>query len=492
MLKKIGKQLQIVLLLGLSGTLSAQGTLTLEQCRQMALDHNQQVKVAKEGLNAANSLRKAAFTQFLPDFGFTGSYMYMNKEYSLLSENLFLPVIPYTAVSADGTLDVSKLGVNDIVINPSTGQPVLDANGNPVFQHYTYLPKDEAKLDMRNVFLFDAGLTQPIFTGGKITNLYKSAGYNQKIAEQNLRMQNDEVVYKVEELYWKAVSLGEKVKLAETYKSLVDTLVRNLENYYSEGIIINNDLLRAKVKQDEAELMLMRARDGQSLCRMALCSAIGLPIDTLVSPVDSLAIEPEKPVMNVSGNYLTDRPELGMLRYSSNLAEAGVNISKSRFLPDVGLTANYMYGNPNPFNGFEKEFGGAWNVAVVCRIPIFHFGERFHTLHVAQSEKASADLKLQEAEEQITLQVRQARFNHDESLKKVWQNERLVKQTEENLRVVNDRFKEGILKSSDVLEAQSLWQKASSDYVEAKTECKLAGTWLQKVNGTLSETSTKK
>lgn len=480
------KYLLIIILIVFPGLLTAQGVLTLKQCREMALVHSQKVQIAKEGIAKAQYLRKAAFTQFLPEFSFSGAYAYMNKEMGLLNQDQYLPVVPYSAINSDGTLDPSKLGPEDIVINPSTGQPVLDANGNLVFQHYSYIPADAFNLDLRNVWLFNAGVSQPIFTGGKIYNLYKSAGINQRMAEGQLRMEQDAVIYDAEDLYWKFVSVREKVRLAESYKRLLDTLVRDLQNLYDEGIVISNDLLRARVKQDEAQLMLMGANDGFVLSRMALCSAIGLPVDSLIYPSDSLMLTEPLPQVH-QGDFIGLRPELGILRNASGLAQTGVNIMKSRFLPDIGLTANYTFGNPNPFNGFEKEFGGIWNVELVCKIPLFHFGERFHTLNAARSEQRVADLKLREAEEQIGLQVRQARFRYDESVLRREQSRRMVEQAEENLRVTNDHFSEGLNKAWDVMEAQSLWQQATTAHLEAMTECRLADVWLQKVTGTLSE-----
>ena len=52
-----------------------------------------------------------------------------------------------------------------------------------------------------------------------------------------------------------------------------------------------------------------------------------------------------------------------------------------------------------------------------------------------------------------------------------------------NLNVTNDKFHEGILKTTDVLEAQTLWQKAFSEYIDAKTEALVNESYLKKVVG---------
>jgi outer membrane protein TolC len=55
----------------------------------------------------------------------------------------------------------------------------------------------------------------------------------------------------------------------------------------------------------------------------------------------------------------------------------------------------------------------------------------------------------------------------------------------ENLKITNDKFSEGMLKTSDVLEAQTMWQKAYAENIDAKTETKVNHTFLLKVSGEL-------
>lgn len=476
------------LLIALAFTGRCQQLLSLQQCREMALQHNQKLQIAKENTEAATALRKAAFTQFFPDFGFTGSYAHSTKKLGLLSENQYLPVIPYTAITSEGELDPSKLGPNDIVINPVTQQPVLDKNGNPVFQKYAYMPKDGFSIDLTNVFLLNFGLTQPIFTGGKIFNAYKSAKFMEQIAWSNQALEASEVIYKVDEDYWRVISVQEKVKLAIEYQQMIKKLIYDLENYEKEGIIINNDLLKAKVKENEAELNLLKANNGLVLSMMALCQVIGLPLDANIKLADSIQdIEKSSISSDPAQAALTNRPEIAILRNNVNLANAGVNIMKSRFLPDIGLTANYGWMNPTPYNGFKKEFEGDFNLGLVCKVPLWHWGERMHTLNVAKHQMKASELKLDETVELISLQVRQAQYQYIESIKKTELTSRSLGQAYENLKVTNDKFSEGMLKAGDVLEAQTMWQKAYAENIDARTETKINNTYLLKVSGELQK-----
>ncbi len=464
----------------------AQQQLTLEKCRQMALDHNQKIKIAGENQEMATALRKATFTQFLPEFSFTGNYTHMNNKLSFFSENLFLPVVPYSAITADGDLNASRLGPNDILIDPSTHLPVLDKDGNPVFLKYAYLPKDKAKMDMTNVYMLNLGMTQPIFTGGKIVNMYKSAKIAERMARSNQVMETSDLLFKVEESYWRVISVKEKVHLAEEYQSMLKRLIYDLENLNQEGIILSNDLLKAKVKQNEVELSLLKAQNGYELSKMALCQLMGLPLLSQVELTDTVVQIPSpEGNQDLTRMALDHRAEIEMLRGGVDLSKAGVKIMQSRFLPDLGLSANYLYANPNPYNGFKAEFGSDWNVALVCHIPLFHWGERYQTLNIARHQQKINELKLNEAEELISLQTKQAFFQFNESIQKIALTSRSVRQAAENLKVTNDQFGEGMVKTSDVLEAQTLWEKAQSEKIDAEVDARIAGTNLKKVTGQL-------
>jgi hypothetical protein len=147
MIRREMKRVLFVLLL-CPGVLSAQEKLSLDQCRQLAVEHNQQVSIAREQTAAATNLRKAAFTMMLPSAGINGTYTRTNKQFSLLENDLLLPVIPYTAIDPQtgsfnrAALQDPAVAQNTLVLNPSTGQPVTDADGNPVIQQYAYVPKE--------------------------------------------------------------------------------------------------------------------------------------------------------------------------------------------------------------------------------------------------------------------------------------------------------------------------------------------------------------
>ncbi len=452
----------------------AQQKLTQNQCREMALNHNKKLQSTKEQHEMAVDMRKSAFTQFLPSFDFTGSYLRMNKQFQILSEDKYLPIYKFDPSSMTLKPDLFNIG----------GQPVVMEDGNPLFNNYAFLPKDQLKMGSKNVYLLNMGMMQPIFLGGKLQSIYRTAKINEEITSLNSKLETQEVIYKLDEAFWRVVTVQEKVKVAQEYKKLIDKLVSDLENLKSEGIIINNDVLKAKVKQSEADLMVFKAQNGLKLSKMALCQQVGLPIDSDIF-VDA-EIEKESTAIldtNFRNIALSQRPEIEMLKKSIKLTDEATNIARSRFLPDVVMTANYTMSNPNPYNGFVNEFGGDWNIGVIARVPIFHWGDRIHTMNASKHTKKIGELKLEEAEEMISLQVQQATNLYNEALHKIQLAKITMEQAEQNLIQTNESFKEGIVKTTDVLEAQLLWQKAYNELIDAKSELRMQESNLTKILG---------
>lgn len=452
--------------------LLAQQNVSLQQCQKKAMQHNQKLKKAQKETEAAAYMKKATFTGFLPEFSAEGTYMRLNKSLEFTLAEQFLPITDYQG--------------NVVFITDPNGNPVLGPDGKPIIQNYAWLPEQDLEIGEENIYMAAGTVSQIVYAGGKVRESYKLAGYKQQIAFSKENLTKAEVKYETAKYYWTVVAVKEKVKLAKAYSEQVNQLISDLENYKKEGLITNNDLLKAQVKRNEVNLQLARAENGLKLAQMALNQMIGLPLDTAFQLSDSLGkISLKADSAGFRGSALAHRPELKMLEQKVLMAESGVELSKSRFMPNIALTANYYALNPNPFNNFHDEFGSDWMIGVACEVPIFHWGDKLHTLNAARLKKEASELELKEIEEKIQLQVQQQIFRFQEALKRIEMTKISLRQAEENLKLSKDNFKEGLVTTTDVLEAQAMWQKAKAENIEAKTAMQLSWLSLQKATGKL-------
>ncbi|MDR2039926.1 MAG: TolC family protein [Bacteroidales bacterium] len=481
----------MLLLYGLS--VSAQTRLTLEQCRQMALDHDKSLAIANEQITQAEAQRKVARSAYFPKLDANAGYMYSYKNISLLSEDKFIPV---GSRAADGSFSFTQEQVNNqwTLVN---GQPApLDANGQPFdpkanpeliqWKNYAYIPKDEFKIDANHILFGMVGLTQPIFMGGKIRGYNRMAHFADSIARTQLTSGQADAIYSTEETYWQVISLGHKVKIAEEYKALMSKLDANLTAMHDEGMATKNDMLKVKVRLNEVDMTLTKANNGLRLSKMALCRLIGLPLDSDIVLAEEIEAEnSETNEVPETTDVWKNRSELKSLDFLSKIADSKVSIARSEYMPTIGLTAGYLLSNPNPYNGFKHDFAGNFTVGIAMKVPIFHWGEKRQTVNVAKSERRIAEIKRQEAAEMIELQYTQAHLRIEEANKRMESAQKHMEQAKENMRFANMGFEEGVVPVTGVMEAQAAWYSAYSEAIDAHIDVKLSKVYLDKVSGQL-------
>ena len=169
-----------------------------------------------------------------------------------------------------------------------------------------------------------------------------------------------------------------------------------------------------------------------------------------------------------------------MSRQSTRLLKAGN-------LPKVALIGGYSVTNPHVFNGFQREFAGMWNVGVMVSIPLLNWGDVQYKVRASKNATSIAQLELEDAREKVDLQISQNKFKVNEAEKRLALANTSCKQAEENLRCANLGFKEEVMQSTTVMEAQTAWLKAQSQKIDAEIDIKLSETGLKKALGTLGE-----
>ena len=480
----------LTFLLSFTFTVKAQSFLSLDSCRALALANNKDLLISNEKINAAHYQRKAAFTNYLPNFSATGAYMRNQKEFSLLNNdqkaalsglgtNLAGPIQQAATEIATAHPELKPL-IASLSGKLGAALPALDQAGNSLV--------DALRTDTRNVYAGALTLTQPLYMGGKIRAYNKITKYAEELAQEQHHGGMQEVIMSTDQAYWQVISLVNKKKLAEGYLKLLQQLDGDVEKMINEGGATKADGLSVRVKVNEAEMTLTKVEDGLSLARMLLCQLCGIDLSSPITLADEnmedIPLLTTDPHFDLSTAY-ENRPEIRSLELATQIYKQKVNVTRAEHLPSIALMGNYMVTNPSVFNSFENKFKGMWNVGVMVQIPIWHWGEGIYKTRAAKAEARIAQYQLQDAREKIELQVNQAAFKVKEAGKKLVMSSKNMEKAEENLRYATLGFKEGVIATSNVLEAQTAWLSAHSEKIDAQIDVKLTEIYLKKSLGTL-------
>ena len=450
----------------------------LDTLRARAVSNNKSLLMAEQNKVAAHYTHKSATTNFLPKVSGTAAYMYTSRELSLLSDN------------QKQTLSNIGTGLSAMVPDLAPLAPKLNAAGSGLV--------DALHTDTRNAGVMAVMLTQPIYMGGKIRAYNKITEYAEQAAGTMYDKTLQDIIVEVDDAYWNLVALHSKKKLAEGYKALVDKLESDVEQLVKEGMATKSDLLSVKVKVNEAGVTLIQVNNGIELSRMNLCRICGLDMDQPIEVEDDMDNKAQsaeaignaglagQTADNLVQQAESNRKELQALNLKNKIYDEKIKLARAEYLPKLALMGGYMASNPSVFNSFEQRLKGMWNVGITLNVPILTWGDRSYKVKTAKAEACMHRYETEEVKEKIELQVNQCLQKLQESLERYQTTLRSVDEAEENLRYANLGMKEGVVTLSNVMEAQTAWLKAKSEWVNAQVDVRLANLYLKKAIGSIS------
>ena len=449
---------------------AAQEQMTLQRAREMALKKNENLKMAGKQLEKAEAQKAVASTLRLPGFSAIGTGIYQNKDFEM---EMVLPTQKPNPIT--GQLEPN------IMIDPSTGFPVMGPDGNPVFNMYAWMPLN---INLSGTYLAGIMMEQPIYTGGKINAGNNMANIGREMAGENIELEQMNTIAEVDNAYWTFISVSQKVKLAQQAGDMLAELVRKARDAHEVGMSNRNDLLKAQVELNNTKLNLQKAKNGLELSRMNLCRITGLPFHTKITALDT-TFSVNLPAKLALGNESVDqRPEFKLLQKNIDMQEQQIRMTKADFLPTAGVQAAYVNIGGIELSNTNYSHTSLYVMASV-KIPLFHWGEGAKKISVAKIDKEIKELELEKNKQLLQLETEQAGLNLQLAWQRIQMNETALEQAAENLRVTRDNYEVGMETITELLMAQTNWQQVFSELIDSKTDYKIQETAWLKASGKL-------
>ncbi|WP_101688821.1 TolC family protein [Dysgonomonas massiliensis] len=439
----------------------AQQLLTLDECRQLAIENNKSLKAASEQERVAYYQKREAFMNFFPKLSASGTYMHLSKDIHLIGKS---------SIPSELSLTIPGLGPINIPVDPKIQGALYNAG----------------KISLSDIWMGGFTLTQPIFAGGKIVAYNDLRAYAEELAKTMNETKASDIIVEVDEGYWQVVSLVNKQKLAKSYLDVISQMSSDINELEKEGLATKADKLNVNVRLNEAEMTLTRANNGVSLAKMALAQLCGLEIsDNITLADENIESLPDASAYDLTINQeeaISNRSEIRSLSLATQIYKKQEAIARSEFLPTAGIAVGYNWMNPNGADGLKYEFGGMWNVAVQVKVPL-NFISSSAKLKAAKAQTRIKQFELEEAREKIKLQITQSNYKLAEANKKLKSAQKNCETADENLRYANAGFEEGVISALDAMQAHTAWIAAHADLIDAQIDVKLCRLYLDKALG---------
>lgn len=326
-------------------------------------------------------------------------------------------------------------------------------------------------------------VTQPIYTGGKILYGKQMVRNDLDMGQAQQRLVEDEVLLATETAYWQVVLSKEQIKLEHQVRVQLASQFKFISDQYQAGLIYKNDVLRAKVMQNENQARLEGFENELTIAKKKLAQLIGALASDQLDVVDSVARDftPDHTALTMQPG---PRPELDLAGGIIKRAQLTRQIFQADRKPSVGLSINGItalgkkginFGDPSA-NQMISYFG-----MLSVKIPVLDWGARKHRVQQQEYYIKSAEFNLRELKSQIELEIDQSRLALQLQASTIQLMQASLLEADENLRLSNDRLEAGTITGEDALIAETLWQKAYSAMLEAKIRYKIVEANYQRV-----------
>lgn len=413
--------------------------LTLQESIELGLKNSKDLKILQSKLKSSDAKVSEVNSMFLPQLKFIANY-------TRLSDN----VPPFQ------------------VTTPFSPVPIKISD--PVLDNY-------------NLRL---SLQQPLFAGFRLMSSKKSAEYNSIVAEMDYSKEMNETAMNIHTAFWNYYRANEFRDLIEKSLHQIEKHLNDTKYFLENGLVTQNDFLKLQVQHSNTKLNLIEAENNLEVARAVFNKALGLPLESKTE-IDNNEIQ----VQNLEYDFeellkeaKQNREEIQSLSFRLKAAEENITSARSGWFPNVYLTGNYYYSNPNNrYQPLTDQWNDTWDVGLTLNWDIWDWGLTSSRTTQAEELSVQTQATLEKLTDNIEVEVYQSYLNLVKSKEKVEVSKLSLEQASENYRITSEKYKEQLGTSTDLIDAEVSELQAATNLTSSSIEYNIAKVRLEKAVG---------
>jgi len=420
---------------------SAQEVLTVDAAVNLALERSPAVQAARSAAEAADARHRKARGFRLPTVDLSETYSRTDN--------------PAEAFAM--TLNQKRFDFDDFLVS--------DPN-NP---------------DALNTWITRLEVVQPVYTGGELSARIGQAELMATAENLTWRHVREQVAFDTMTAFTNTAKAREYLELLKQARKTTSEHVDLADRYAAQGLIVKAELLKAQVELAKMDEMVANAIRDAKLAEAALNFHMGLD-QNLTHRLAQLP--PPHPITNEIGTWLESglekRADLQAAQQRLDVGRLEEKAVRSGFLPEVAVIGRYDLYDDSPFGSN----GDSASVVAVATINLFRGGSDAAGLEAARFDTSSGKYRIKRFEEGIRLEIQQAWRDLQTARQRHATAHTAVEAAREALRVREHRFKQGLDKMIDLLDAETALRESEVRELVARYDLTLAGQRLHYASGT--------
>lgn len=411
-------------------------TFTLVQSIDYALGNSREFQAARKDVELAVEKAKETRAMLLPQLTLDARYRFEGDLSTIVLDPRFLEFFRDPMSQDD-----------------STGGHPNENGAEPI----------EIELGAKHNLQGQAQIVYPLFTWGRLSNIYRQAVLAEQAAESALEAVELDVELKVRQAFHAVLLMESFVEVSEQALTQVEKRYKLAQEQKTAGITTRLEVIRANVQVVNTRSQLIQARNQRKLAKENLKLTLGLPLDQTISIEGELHAERKQvDIEQAIITALERRPEIHQFEIQEHIGEKQIKVAKAGNKPTISTFGNYM------FNDSERQvFGTAWNVGFAIQFPIF---DGFSTRAQVNQARIHLD-QLRTNKDQILdgikLETKAAVFDLRAAEKLIEVQEGIVEEAAEALRIANAQHETGMITGVELTDVEMSHTQAQVNQLQA-------------------------
>ena len=327
----------------------------------------------------------------------------------------------------------------------------------------------------------------PLYDAGQTSRRVRDARLDAQDAQHGLERTRQQVIFSVINAYLNELLARESTSVAEASAKSTEEDLARARTRQEQGQALLSDVLSARVHLAQAKEDLIRARNDIALAQAELNVAMGVAEDAPSQVQGSLgeAIFQSGTLPERQQRALAARPDYQQLLIGKEKASNAIRKARAEFLPTINAFGAWEVDNQT----FAARGGNNWAAGATLNLNVFDGGARQARVAESHARERQAEALRVQVASAIRLQVRQAFLNLTAARERVEVSRESASQSQESLRILEDRYGSGLASITDVLAAETAHTRARCDFLSAVYDYRIAFAGLELATGELAPDS---
>lgn len=397
------------------------------------------------------------------------------------------------------TLKVSQARIEEAVarFNQTKDEALPKASASYMYSHANFLSSKFAlpgssnePLDLpskADAFIGTLSVQELIFGGNRLRYAKESTDLLSKISRLDADQQKNDVIYNIINSCYNLYKVQQSQKVVQQNLQEVDQQLKQAQQFFSQGIVTKNDVLRFQLQRNNIELTGIDLEMNRKVVNYDLNILIGLPENTELQ-INEFGVTNPQPALlsSLIDTALSRREEIKSYDLRTKLAETNINSVKAGLMPTLSASGALYYINPTgKFFPEANTFLAPVSLGATLAWNIDRLWMNKNKVSEAKIQKNEAEIAKSMAVDNVKTEVNRDYQNFARSVERVKVLENSIQQAVENDRILESKYRNNIASVTDRIDAETQLFQSQINLELARADAGLAWYTLLKSTGTI-------